>query len=44
MVLVEKVKGMTISAQVAFDHGKIYGDNIGGLISVSYKGNLSLGK
>ena len=41
---VEKVKGLAIRAQVAFDKGKIYGNNIGGLISVSYKGNLSLGK
>ena len=40
----QKVKGMRINCQVAFDKGKIYGDNFGAAISVTYKGNLSIGK
>lgn len=34
------VKGLKVGAQVAFDHGGLYGNNAGALVSVSYSGDL----
>jgi len=33
---------LRMTAQVAFDHGTLYGNQIGGLFSISYHGNFSL--
>lgn len=40
----KKVEGLRLNCQVAFDKGKIYGDNYGAAVALTYKGNLSLGK
>lgn len=37
---VSRIKGLTVGVQAAFDHGKLYGDNAGALVSVRYTGNL----
>ena len=38
-----KVKGLSLKGQVAFDKGKLLGgDNFGVLLSVNYKGVLSI--
>lgn len=42
--VIPAVDGLSAKAQVAFDRGSMYGDTFGALISVSYKGNLSLAK
>jgi len=39
-----RVKGLAVKAQFAFDRGSLYGDATGGLLSVTYRGNLTLGK
>ena len=36
--------GLSVSAQVAFDAGKLRGDNFGGILSVTYCGNFSLSR
>jgi hypothetical protein len=36
--------GLSAKCQVAFDAGKLRGDNFGALLSVTYKGNFSLKK
>lgn len=38
----KKVEGLTVSAQIAFDRGMLYGNNFGGSISVSYSGLFNL--
>ncbi len=35
---------LAITTQLAFDSGQLYGNNAGGLVSIAYYGNLSLGK
>ena len=39
-----RFNALTLKAQAAFDTGSLYGDNVGGLISLSYHGNFTLGK
>lgn len=39
-----RVAGLECRAQLALDRGDLYGNNLGGLITVSYHGNLTLGK
>ncbi len=39
-----RVPGLAVKAQVAFDTGKLYGDNFGALISVSWRGLLTFVK
>lgn len=39
-----QVPGLECGAQLAMDHGDLYGNNVGGLISVTYHGNFTLGK
>jgi len=39
-----RVAGLRITAQLGIDRGDLYHDNTGGLVSVSYHGNLTLGK
>lgn len=41
---VPSVKGLSVNAQVAFDSGSMYGDNLGGLVTVSYNGLFNIGK
>lgn len=41
---VDAVKGLSVDAAVAFDAGKLRGNNFGAMISVKYSGKLSLGK
>lgn len=41
---VPSVSGLSIKAQVALDNGSMYGDNIGGLVTVSYNGIFNFGK
>lgn len=41
---VPAVKGLAVKAQFAFDKGSMYGDNFGGLLTVSYSGNFNIGK
>ncbi|MEZ3591411.1 MAG: capsule assembly Wzi family protein [Muribaculaceae bacterium] len=41
---VPSVKGLRLKAQVAWDAGKMYGDNFGALVSVSYSGIFNIGK
>jgi hypothetical protein len=36
--------GLSMKAMVAFDAGKLRGDNFGALLSVTYKGNISLSR
>jgi len=38
------VRGLSVKGQVAFDAGKLRGDNFGALVSVTYKGNFALKK
>lgn len=38
------VKGLSVDAVLAFDAGKLRGDNFGAVLSVKYSGKLSLGK
>lgn len=38
------VKGWTAKAAIAWDKGKLLGNNFGGMISLSYEGNFSLHK
>ena len=38
----EKIPGLSVKAQIAFDKGNLLGDNFGGLISVSYNGLFNL--
>lgn len=37
---VTSVKGLEVGLQAAFDHGTLYGNNTGALVSVSYTGDL----
>ena len=37
---VESVKGLDVGVQLAFDYGKLYGKNVGALVSVTYRGDL----
>ena len=39
---VKRVQGLSMTAQLAIDRGKLYGNNFGGLITVSYRGNFTL--
>lgn len=39
-----KLSGLQCTAQLAFDHGDLYGNNVGALLSVTYHGNLTIGK
>lgn len=41
---VPSVSGLSIKAQVALDNGSMFGDNIGGLVTVSYNGIFNFGK
>lgn len=36
--------GLRLTAQFALDHGRLLGNNVGGLISIAYSGNFSLSK
>lgn len=38
----QTVKGMSVKAQVAYDHGSLYGNNFGACVTLSYRGILSL--
>jgi hypothetical protein len=38
------VEGLNLKAQLALDQGKLYGDNFGAMLSVSYRGNFSKSK
>lgn len=38
------LKGLTISAKVAFDHGSLRGNSFGGALSVTYNGSINLFK
>ncbi len=40
----ERVAGLSVSAQVALDHGTMLGNRMGGCFSVSYKGDFSFGR
>jgi len=35
---------LAFKAQLAFDSGSLYGDNVGGLISITYHGNFSISR
>jgi len=37
-----KTDGLRINARVAYDHGKLYGNNFGACVTVSYRGALKL--
>ena len=39
---VPQIKGLKINAQLALDHGKLYGNNTGGCVTVSYRGLFNL--
>lgn len=39
---VPQIKGLKINAQFALDHGKLYGNNTGGCVTVSYSGLFNL--
>jgi hypothetical protein len=39
-----KIEGLNLKAQLALDQGKLYGDNFGAMLSVSYSGNFSKSK
>lgn len=39
---VNRIKGLHIMAQLAIDRGRLYGNNFGGLLTVSYNGNFTL--
>jgi len=39
-----RLAALMFKGQVAFDSGSLYGDNVGGLLSVTYHGNLTLRK
>lgn len=39
---VPRVKGLTVKGQLGLDHGKLYGDNFGGCVTVIYHGVLRL--
>ncbi len=39
---VRRVSGLRIMAQLAIDRGKLYGNNFGGLLTVSYRGDFTL--
>ena len=39
-----RVPGLECLAQLALDRGKLYGNNVGALLSVTYHGNFTLGK
>ena len=39
-----RFNGLECRAQFALDRGDLYGNNVGGLISVTYHGNFTLGK
>lgn len=39
---VSRVPGLSVNAQIAFDHGELYGDNIGACLTVKYRGLLKL--
>lgn len=41
---IERVPGLSVSAQVALDNGSMYGDNFGCLMKLSYSGNFNLGR
>ena len=41
---VAKVPGLNLKAQVAMDFGKLYGDNFGACVTISYNGLLKIGK
>lgn len=41
---VQSVPGLSIKAQVALDNGSMYGNNIGGLVTVSYNGIFNFWK
>lgn len=41
---VPSVSGLSIKAQVALDNGSMFGDNIGGLVTVLYNGIFNFGK
>ncbi len=41
---VPSIKGLAIKAQVAFDNGSMFGNNFGGLVTVSYNGIFNFGK
>ena len=39
-----RLSGLSVSAEVAFDAGKLRGNNFGALVGVSYSGNFNIGK
>ena len=39
-----KIEGLNLKAQLALDQGKLYGDNFGAMLSVSYRGDFSKSK
>ena len=39
-----KVDGLSIGATVAMDHGKLYGNNWGAQLGISYSGNFNFKK
>lgn len=41
----KRISGLQVKAQLAHDHGKLYGDNnTGALLSITYNGNFSLAR
>ncbi len=41
---VPNVDGLKLKAQLAFDDGRLYGDNFGAMLSVTYSGDFNIGK
>lgn len=42
--LVNWLDGLQIKAMIATDHGSLIGNNVGGLLSITYSGNFTLGR
>ncbi len=40
----DKLKGMSVKAQLSFDAGDLRGDNFGALIGITYSGNFAVGR
>ena len=39
-----RLSGLSLTAEAAFDAGKLRGNNFGAMVGVSYKGNFTFGK
>ena len=44
MIVPAWMRQLTLKAQFACDLGKLYGDNAGALVSITYHGNLNFKK